>query len=97
MTHEQVVRAVYNKQVSSVNCMGQRCKGTCNCYECSENLVTEYEDEIRVKTIDEFVDNVLNGYSFEELLNRLALKFILEDVKKDMLKEVLNECRGNNQ
>lgn len=35
--------------------------------------------------IDEFINIVLNGYEFTEL-NEEALKFMLEDAKKDYLK-----------
>lgn len=46
MTHEELVRAVYEKQIATVNCIKGKCEGY-NCEECSENLVREYENKIR--------------------------------------------------
>lgn len=50
------------------------------------SLIEEIRADEREKTIDEFVDAVLNNYSFT-ILNEAALKYILEDTKKDMMKK----------
>lgn len=48
MTHEQLVEAVYEKQLSLAKCISKNCAaGYGNCKDCSENLVREYENEIR--------------------------------------------------
>lgn len=61
-------------------------------HQCKGNLCEkEVRADERRNTIDDFIDVVLNGYTFNNL-NRKALEFILNDAKNDLLrKEQKNE------
>lgn len=44
MTHEQLVKAVYDEQLSMFDCINGKCCN--NCAECAEKLVTGYENDL---------------------------------------------------
>lgn len=67
MTHDDLVNAVYSKQMSSVFCFRENCINDCE--QCSENLVKEYEDKLKADTIDEFYDMLKNPITLDALVN----------------------------
>lgn len=89
---DNIIKAIFDNE-NNWSCPEYRCDmpekegntGEC-CLKCAEKILKEYENKIKTDVIDEYIDIVLNGYTFDQL-NRDALKFILNDAKNDLFKD----------
>lgn len=52
MTREELIKSIYH----GMNCQNPNCPTELSCDECIENQVSEYEKQIKEKTLKEFIE-----------------------------------------